>query len=206
MTNSKIQHLDKNVVAQEKDILDGHLLGDGSVFKVEKNRKNCIYAQRCKEKEYLEYLVANTSFLFGQTITHSEMLDLRTGNTYSTHHVKSKSNEIFTEARNRWYPEGKKILPQDLGITERLLLRFYLDDGYYFKGSCYLATNDFCLNDVESLSNKISKYCNFELAIHSAGDKKKEQYKLYVGRKNFSEFLGIIGVCPVKCYSYKWGE
>lgn len=206
MTNSRIQRLDANVVAQEIDILDGHLLGDGSVFKSDKNRIHCIYSHRCKEKEYLLWVANNTSFLLGQNINIVTVFDSRTQKSYTGYHLKSKSNQVFTDARFRWYPNGKKVLATDLLITSRLLLRFYLDDGSYCKGGAYLATNDFCLDDVEKLAEKIAQYCNFKVTVHRTGDKKGEQYKVYIAKRNFQEFLKIIGDCPVDCYLHKWGE
>lgn len=206
MTKSSIQRLDTNLVAQEKDILDGHMLGDGSVFKSSKDRLHCIYAQRCKEKEYVEWLANNTSFLTGQRVTRVDVFDKRTEKTYIGYHIKSKSNEVFTEARLRWYPEGKKVLAPDLVITSRLLLRFYMDDGSYCRGGAYIATNDFCYEDVKILGNKISDFCGFDIGIHKSGDKKGEQYKLYIKSRNYQEFLRVLGQCPVSCYIHKWGE
>lgn len=203
MTNSRIHQLDTNLIAQEIDVLDGHLLGDGSVFKSGKDRINCIYGHTCKHKEYLEWMVYATGFLAGQKVLPASFFDKRTQKTYHKYHLKSKSSEIFTQARQRWYPCGKKILPDDVTINSRSLLRFYLDDGSICRGAAYLATHDFCFEDVNILRAKIASFCNMKVSIHQAGN---EQFKLYVGRRNFRDFLSIIGSCPVQCYSYKWGE
>lgn len=204
MTTSRIQPLDSNLLVQELDLLDGHLLGDGSVFKTGKDRTHAVYAQACKQATYLQWLIDNTGFLAGRKVYTRHYFDIRTQKTYEGYQIKSLSHEIFTQARSRWYPNGKKVLPTDLIITSRCLLRFYLDDGSWHKNGMYLATNDFNPQDVEVLQAKISAYCGFQLSIHKSG--KKDVFKLFVKKSNRNQFIDIIGQSPVQCYSYKWGE
>lgn len=204
MTNSRIQQLDPILLAQELDILDGHLLGDGSVFKTGKDRIHCVYAHACVKAEYLNWLVSSTYFLSDRKIYEYNVFDKRTLKVYNRYQIKSLSHEVFTKARQRWYPDGKKILPKDLVISRRGLLRFYMDDGSWHKNGMYLATNDFSVDDVCTLQEKITKFCGFQLGIHKTG--KEGVYKLFIRKKDRKQFIDIIGFCPVSCYSYKWGE
>lgn len=199
--------MNTNIISQAKDnidILHGHLLGDGSVYRVNKNRSNCSYSHACKHKEYLEWIVSNTPIFNNPNIRGVSSYDKRTNKTYHRYHFRTASSIIYTNLRDLWYPQGKKILPNDVIINSRSLLRFYLDDGSYHPSGNYLATNDFNLSDLELLLDKIILYTNLNWTIHKTG--KEDAYKLFLSKKQRKDFLHIIGNCPVSCYEYKWRE
>lgn len=186
------------------DILHGHLLGDGCVYKPKKDKTYCRYSQSCVHKEYLEWIISTVKIFNQPNIRYVSSYDKRTDKTYSRYAFATKTIPILNDLRSIWYPEGKKILPKDVIVNSNSLLRFYLDDGSYHPSGNYLATNDFSPSDVEILLDKIILYTNLNWTMHKTG--KKDVYKIFLSKKYRKDFLNIIGTCPVECYKYKWRE
>lgn len=190
---------------QQIDLLDGHLLGDASIVnpKPRKPNSSCRIVQACKHPEYIQYLTDTMAVYCNKPVKSAYVYDKRTQKSYPRNWIQSPATQWLAHQRKRWYPNGKKLLPDDIVITQELLLRFFLDDGTSgTTGGLYLATDDFPAKDTERLASLISGFCNFKVAIHKSGT--KGQYRLYVTAPYKKEFLSIIGDCPVDVYRYKW--
>lgn len=190
---------------EQVDLLDGHLLGDACIVIPNPKRRKSSgrLVQTCVHSDYLKYIV-DTMVVYGnKPVKEHDVYDKRTQKTYHQCYIQSPSSEWLTQQRKRWYPQGKKILPNDITITKQLLLRFFLDDGTRgTMGGLYIATDDFPVEDTERLAELIGNYCNFKLKLHKSGT--KGQYRLYINASNKKNFLSIIGSCPVQSMQYKW--
>jgi hypothetical protein len=188
--------------------IDGMVLGDACLHFYKKSRKTPGHTHSSKHKEYLEWLSSVVPYFVGRPIWFIDVYDKRTTKTYPRHWMRSLVNEDVTNAHARWYPEGKKRLPEELTITPLLLLHWFLDDGSVVDGlsgrrktrGLYLASDDFTLEECERLASWIERDTGIPVKPH----KNDANHRLYVPARYADGFLELIGPCPVNCFAYKW--
>lgn len=204
-----------DVLHAEKDILDGHLLGDGSVFKTGTDcKRDAVFVISSKHEEYLQWIVNSTQTFSTCKVTLYDVWDKRTQKYYHRCTIKSYSHPLLTERRNLWYPEGKKIVPRNLTLTSRTILRWYMDDGHIHSKGIYFSTNGFTPEDTIFLRRLLTDFLGIKVTTqyHSNG-----KYRLFIPirgtrqgvastNNNIKKFLDAIGECPVSCFKHKWGE
>jgi len=174
------------------NFLNGLLLGDGSVVFAGR-KKSCWYAHTDKNKEYLTWLV-NEFYKFG--IECSKIIPSH-NNAWQ---VRTKSYRNFVDIRNKWYPNGKKIIP-DIELKPITLFNWYIGDGSYDKKSIshkVVICSQFDQFGKYVMSNKL-----IELGI------KNSVYSnmIYIKSESRKEFFKYIKSCMFKipkCYLYKF--
>ena len=126
----------------------------------------------------------------------------------------------WSDQRNRWYPEGIKIVPQDVRITPLSTLIWYLGDGTLkraIKGEhttfyIFLCTNGFTKEDCDHLCNRLCEksiigpslrgVCKPRAKLDSRGHP-----KIYLGPPLVSKFLRYMTPLPIQmscAFGYKW--
>jgi len=115
-----------NITKEFVDFLNGLLLGDGSLVYTSR-KTSCWYGHSDKNKSYLEWLTKQFNS-FG--IKCSEIKP-HTNNTWC---MKTMSYRSFVDIRKKWYPEGKKVIPE-LIIKPITLFNLYIGDGCFDKKS-----------------------------------------------------------------------
>lgn len=109
-----------------EEFINGLLLGDGSMYYTGR-KKSCVYGHTDKNKEYLEWLKDKLN-LFG-----IQCLEIKP-HTNNTWLLKTKAYRDFISIREKWYPLGKKKIP-DIKLTPITLFNWYIGDGSYDKKS-----------------------------------------------------------------------
>ena len=197
----RVYQIDKSLVLDpvEKAKLEGHLLGDGSVFYVDSRKKLPAFAIVSKHKSYLEWIVKESKWANERPIWIRNQYDSRTTKTYKAYWLRSLSSQFLKEQRERWYPEGIKLVPKDLILTKDSLVRWYMDDGCFYNQALFLSTDGFTKSDIEYLAVLLELH-NFNPTLTKNGN----GYRISFTRKQSREFLEYIGPCPTECFSYKW--
>lgn len=183
------------------EVLDGELLGDGNLFSI--CRHTARYQHTAKHKLYLEWLSAlmgDCGLPFGD-VTQVD------NNGREAWHVSSRKSWCLKKTFDRWYPEGKKIIPKDIVLTPRACLHWYLGDGGLSTTrshpACVLATCCFHRSEIEAtLLPQLSEF----------SPRLKQQKTLLGEEFGFcvvldSSFLSFVGSCPGpidSVYGYKW--
>ena len=109
----------------------------------------------------------------------------------------------FTLMRQRWYPEGCKIIPSDLRITPTTLAHWHWGDGTIsnYGYTISLCTDSFSKDDVLFLIDLLKK----DLGIHSAFTNKQKKYpriNIYRKQDRISMVNLVKEYCP-ECFLYK---
>ena len=184
------------------EIFDAHMLGDASLINTNINKNKHYSLSMCsKHKEYLNWLSTQIDLLESRPIWDRKQFDKRTSKTYYSYWMRSLSYDFLTEQRQRWYPNGTKIVPLDINISNRTLLHWFMDDGSLATtGGIYLATDCFTKIDLNILINNLENNLNLKSSLHSNG----KGFRIYFSKKEKKSFFNIIGTCPVSCFSYKW--
>lgn len=181
------------------ELIDGLLLGDGCLSKTSKD-KNARYEHSCKCKEYIEFI--KTELLKHGIDFSNKIYEKPNGyNTGITYQMCSRVNEFLTMQYNRWYSNGKKIVPQDIAISPISLKHWYIGDGCLDSDKGYLrqiaiAAHSFTYDEREFLVEKLSS-----IGIDSSN---RKNGLICIKKKSIDGFLKYIGQCPVMCYQYKW--
>lgn len=193
---------DQDIVLEQLDSLNGHLLGDGSlVFTNPKKNYWPVFSISSKHPEYLSWVVSSLELAKERPIWVVKQFDHRTNRVYEGRWLRSLSSPFLLEQRTRWYPNGTKVIPEDLVFTPKLVLRWFMDDGGRAQGGgINLATNCFSYEEIQGLCARFS-----ELAIKARPHRSdKGQYRIYIPTGDVNTFLDYVGSCPVRCFDYKW--
>lgn len=188
-----------------KEMLEGELLGDGSI--VPSGLRTAVYGHGTKYREYVAWLAeefANHGLMQSGTIRRiiNYLGEKHSSVTYT---YRSRSYASLMAFRQRFYPDGKKIVPRDLILTPIVIRQWYIGDGQIHgpprqRASITLHT---CAFDLSSIGLLIA-------GLSSLGFKathQKAHNAIHISAHSTEAFLHYIGPCPepVACvYSYKW--
>lgn len=194
---------------EQKNVIIGSLLGDGSIIK-HKKCKNSYFSYVSSQKEHVDYIYYFIKELMTERYkdgpVKSETFDLRTNKTYVSYSIRTKNNICFKNIRNEWYKE-KKIIPENLILNPLICKIWYLGDGGILKSKRHVASNYIKLStdgfEPKYVLNIIKKLNFFEARIQYR-NKEKTQSAILIPRYKIKDFLKYIGECPIECYKYKW--
>ena len=193
---SKTNHC--NLSQEAIEWINGELLGDGCLVSQSKHSAKFQYGS--KYLEYIEY-VRDTLKSFG--IEQAGKINKQKDKKYGSiaYHYNSLSYPELLTIREQWYPNNKKIIPKNIELSSLLLRQHYIGDGCLIhkkmrKPYIKLCTYGFSTTDVEYFIGKLKK-----MGIKANKDIRNG---IYISVYSVKDFLKYIGMCPVKCYQYKW--
>lgn len=193
-----------------KDYIDGLLLGDGYLSKAGKYSAHYRHACSIKSEIWIEKIksdfenfgISSTTTKYvvpfrkikGKTIPPSKAIMLYT-----------KCYEEFKIFRERWYPNGRKIVPRDISIMPSLLANWYMGDGSYSikPPNICLATHRFSKEDILWLIQKIYEKLSIKSYIRPVKD--ANQFFIQITKKaDIQKFLEYVKPYKTPCFDYKW--
>ena len=189
------------ITNEAREILIGELLGDG-----------CIP----KGKRY--FVLSNTNIEHVEFVKHQLSIpssvrryissDLSSKRKVS-YYLQTKDNDFFLYLRDKFYLNGKKIIPSDLVLTPRICRHWYYGDGYYTnpdsrgRRRVYLCTNCFRESDIRLLQSILFRDSGVKFLVHRVDSGK--EYMLYiVSKTEKNKWFNYIGSCELDCYNHKW--
>lgn len=177
------------------DIIEGELLGDGTL---EKASANASFSHSTANWAYSDFLFNSliNSDVFVKSV---EFLPPR-NNGKPQKRIRTTSNITFTKIRNIWYPNGIKVVPDGLTLNKVKCLHWYLGDGYTDGKVVMFSTCGFKMSEVEFLAGLLTN-----LGFKSYCKKRSGGYYIiYICRQDSVKFLEWLGPCPVAGYEHKW--
>lgn len=189
--------LDQNVSFLNENLIeaiDGFLLGDGCSSVASKVGR---FSLSSSQKEWCDY---SMSFLKCYNPTPSkvfgEICEKRPNPIWAS---ATCAHKDIGEMRKRWYPEGVKIVPQDVRITPLSTLLWYLGDGSLSNGQVItLATCSFSNHEIDNILIPKLK----EHGIHGSRGYRNVICISTDTSKNFFKLIGEKS--PIACYDYKF--
>ncbi len=174
------------------EIINGELLGDGSLS-MSKGYKNARFQWGGCSYEHGEFLHLALSKFAGCFIPDRQYWK-----------ITSKAAKAFTELRQKWYPNGKQEVPEDIELTPTVVRHFYIGDGNLRKRknrrpSIRLFVNNYNNTSLEILLTKFMSL-GFNPKLQSA----TSGFALYLPTKETNKFFDYVGTCPFNFYQYKW--
>ena len=187
---------------EQNSLLNGLLLSDGYII----NRDN-LFGITSSSLQFVEYVksIFPNEIWSSTKIFKTEYFDKRINKTLTEYYIRSHNN-LFLSLKEKWYQNGKKIIPNDIIIDKECLLTWYLGDGclQHHKNKkstdgIKLCTNSFDKNDIEKVL--IPQLLKYEAKIQYTD---KKQPVIIIPRRKCDLFLNDIGNCPFDDYKYKW--
>lgn len=196
---------EKQLTVNQYEFFDGLMLSDGSiarrgVLNHRHSQGNDYLSCAFKYMEFAEYIKSQLSL--APEVHRKVHISDRYKSGYCVQYgILSSANIFFTQERDRWYPEGVKIIPKDCRLTPTSLNIMYLGDGYITKDSpkrkaIYICLHSFEREDIQLVIDHLDSI-NIKASIYASGEVRISSY-------NTADFLDYIGPCPVECYKYKW--
>lgn len=188
-------------------ILIGSILGDTHLEK-RKNGTRIIFEQCSRNVEYIMWF-HNFFATRGYCSLNKPKLTTRIkkGNKiFYQYRVSSFTFTSFNWLHSMFYVNGKKIIPRNLEmyLTPLALAIWFRHDGSKLGKGAKIATNCFCVKDLEFLCLLLKNKYNLEFSIHSGG--KDKGYSLDIKSTSMSNFSSIIKPYILPCLCYKLGD
>jgi hypothetical protein len=200
---------------ENKDYLDGSLLGDGTLELVA--AKNVFNSARfSKRSKHYEYSVWNSQFIFkkdGKDRIFFEEMPLN-GKKFKSYKLRSLFHQSLMLYFNRWYKGTPlvKIVPRDVCLSPFSLLIWFLDDG----SSSFLTSRGdeirltlcsmgFVKEDQQFLCEELMRLYRIKASINKV--KSGTGYTIRIHRNYVPIFYNVIGPCPdalKEVFGYKW--
>lgn len=179
---------------EEKNLVIGSILGNGNLTKpAGKNAESCLtIGHSIKQKEYIQFKYRLLQNWIGCNI-YSLFNKLNNGETYETLNFVTRRNKNFTELRNAFYVNGKKVLPTKFieeNINPQVLAIWFMDNGYnVFNKGC-----EFCSESFSKEENiELIKILKEKFDIHSQLKRiRSKQYRIYIAKKEKSKLFDLI--------------
>lgn len=190
---------------EQEEVLIGGLLGDSCLF-TQKSAVNPLLTitRSSKDLQYLEYQFDIFKDFCKQGITTHTKIINGYDKIYNLSRFRTRHLVVLRQYKEKWYPDGKKIIPRDLKLTPLIVAIWFCDDGCISvkkdkKGNpsnalkLKLATHGFSKEDVIFLANALSTLLNTNFNVNEY--KGKFYIQAYTeATKKFTEY--ILGVFP----------
>lgn len=193
-----------NITRELEEMLEGELLGDGNLIK---HGRGARYQHSNKYPFYIGWLF--NKFMNCGIGWNEKVYSANTpwGTVYMG---RTWTYRDLVKLQERFYPNGKKIVPTDIELTPTILKHWYIGDGCFYtrkrgnyhEKSITMATNGFTYDEVEFLTDELNKLGIKANLNHSQG------YTIVVYKKSaIQKFFNYIGDCPEEIkqiYGYKF--
>jgi hypothetical protein len=119
------------ISSEQKELLEGLMLGDGCIQYSSKESKNPRLAiiRSVLDEDYMIWQYHKLQTLCASGIKYHSYFDKRTNKTYYNVQLQSRAMSVLKAIRDRWYQNNTKIIPLDLKLTPLICLVWFCDDG-----------------------------------------------------------------------------
>lgn len=198
ITPREVQNNTSGLSEFQQAVLVGTLLGDGSIAKHGRHHRLFI-----KHKAAHEALAAWKRGVFNDfTSMPLHHFDQRLGERlYPCAQFVTRTHPIFSEWRQRFYREGRKIVPDDI---EELLVpvavaAWFMDDGTADRAGVSFQTHSFQRDEVETLAAVLRERYRLETSLN----RNKGAHVVYVHGASVPALAALMAPAMLPELAYK---
>lgn len=201
--------------AQAFQVFDGVMLSDGGLSLHSRNgRLDIATSDENHTKPHEDWLL-----LIGEALNtlgvellsgHPRPFNLpRGGKPFSGYRLTTKASPVLTSQFSRWYPGGRKEVPEDLLLTPITLAHWFMGDGSSgWRGliaiGIELATSAFSDRSVQTLENKLAALGLYTCEPHMDGRLAKGSRKsIVIAQGSVNDFMKTVEPFIVPSFTYK---
>lgn len=190
---------------QQISVLIGVVLGDGFLQKTGEKNARLRLEHSQKQNDYVLWKGNIFGRLFQSKPNYLERIHPKSKATYSYCRWQSSATPAFGKWRKYFYPNGKKIIPNDIEdfLKEPITLAvWYMDDGYFNKidKNSYIYLGRVTRAEAEILKLAIKENFGIVATIY---DKKNKGFALFFGAMETKKLQALISPFVIKSLQYK---
>ena len=210
---------------KQEQIFVGSMLGDGCISKNFSNEGLCRFEKGQSKKDFVgedklsymnwmkqEFDEFSTSVIESSIKSSGIVKEISGDKTYDRYNFYTKSLKLWEILEAEWYVlrtdhkwyKRTKIVPRDIKLTPLTLCVWHMDDGSVNPkdANIELNTQGFSVEEVDFLIERINK--DLSIKSHKKKGRKKSQYKIYIGRDHYFDFMEMIKPhIEWDCFKYK---
>lgn len=180
---------------QQKSVIIGCVLGDGYLRKLE-GRKNAFLEvnHSAKAKEYVEW-----KYRILKKICKSPPKERRIDEKRKALRFYTREHPEITEIYERFYQNGKKVVPKGFELNPLILAVWFMDDGSKTKkGDLYLNTQKFDWKNQRRLLHALRM-----IGIRARMNKDKKYWRIRIYKESIPKLVELISPYVIKSMRYK---
>jgi len=200
----------------DHELIEGSLLGDGYLgISNKKSKISCpFYTQKSKDLDFIKLMAQSIFVKDGhKRIAFEDAICPWTGVERRYYIVRSLSQDCLRPYFDRWYPATNnyvKLVPQDLCLTPRVLLFWFLGDGFTWQrrkeskkkqALARFCTEGFTKVDQEFLRSLMK---TIGLSTRLTNEKHGTGHRVEVQQGSYSKLMELLGPCPIESMQHKW--
>jgi hypothetical protein len=175
--NCKSNQIPEILSEEQQQILNGLMLGDGSIVFPHKKRSGhprLSITRQIQDKDYLFWQYEIFKNFYGTPPKYNKFYHNKVDKYYENFACRTKTGQVFTDYYNKWYLNKKKIVPQDLELTPLTILIWFLDDGCVVKSSengltIKFSTDGFTKSDTNHLAVLLESFIHEKINVYKNG-------------------------------------
>jgi len=187
------------LTGRQASIVVGSTLGDGYIAKVRGNA--WLTCTQCNERrDYLEWLRAEL-----QPFAPRQVNVAHSPNGGSWSHFGTVHSSEFTRFHNVFYPNGRKIIPRNMGdyLDELALAVWFMDDGHTKKYYSVMCTHCFTVSECELLLMTLYKQFSLECRVKVVKGNGRSYPMLRFDGENHYRLHGVVDPLLHPVFEYK---
>ena len=180
---------------QQKSVILGCVLGDGHLRKLE-GRKNAFLEvnHSAKAKEYVEW-----KYKILKDICKSAPKERKIDKKRKALRFFTREHPEITEIYEKFYKDGKKIVPKGFRLNPLILAVWFMDDGSKTKkGDIYLNTQKFDWKSQRRLLHALRM-----IGIKARMNKDKKYWRIRIYKDSLLKLVKLISPYIVESMRYK---
>ena len=172
----------------EKEVIDGCLLGDGTLTKSGKEYRLRI-EHALKDREYVSWKFEKLKRLC--------ISDVQYVSNHDSTRFGTVGHPEITVLRQKWYRPVKQV-PEDLVLTPIMLAIWFMDDGTKHRDTVDISVHSFSEQSLHLLQKQVS-LLGSKTTVNSDGKGKR----LYILKKSYPSFKRLTKPYILKCMERK---
>ena len=185
---------------QEFDVIVGGLLGDTWIGKPDQAKNaSGSFTHKLEHMEYVQYKYNLIKRRCSEVAIHNKF-DKRTKRYYQQAFCKIASSEILNPIQQAFYPNGKKIVPEELinKLSPLGIAIWFMDDGASDGHGYKFSVDCFSKDDIEKLSRLLSNKFNIKNTIQINSNK-----TIHICAQSIKDFKNLVEPHMCNCMKYK---
>ena len=190
------------LTSRQEQILEGMLLGDAHL-----ERQRRATSARLK----IEHSMAQATYVawkylewrdWVRTPPREKLKKNRLGTTSVNVGFSTLSHRELEAVRQRFYPDGRKIVPEDLELTPLNVAVWFMDDGSRKSSQCrgiYFNTQSYTVEEVKLLQRMLLRDVGVETSVRQ----QRDGLQIDVPSPSVTELRSIISADVLPCMRYK---
>lgn len=190
--NSLTDNTEGSLTEEQKQIIVGCLLGDGTMRLKTNALLEINHSER--QKDLVDWLHANLKQFVGTAPKVRKGNGKRVAYRFTT-----RSLPVFTEFYRQFFINKKKKLPTTMTLSPLTLAVWFMDDGNRSRSSIYLNTQQFSLEEQAVLQKMLKEQWGIETTLN----KDKIYWRIRVRVSSIKRFVELVKPYLLSSFMYK---